>query len=106
VSTTAANNYHPVNQFVLLSARFDPSNATASSRSTVQVGTSTAVANNTLTSAASTANPTYALQIGTIGNDTLPLTGSIAEVVIVSGTNATAANRILLRDYLIAKWGL
>jgi len=106
VTSTTGNAYHSANQFVTLSARFDPSNATAANRLTVQVGTASTVANNAVTNAPSSANPTYPLQIGAASNNQFPLTGSIAELVIVSGTQATPANREALRDYLIAKWGL
>ena len=43
---------------------------------------------------------------GAAGNNALPLTGFIAEIVIASGSKVTDASRALLRDYLLNKWGL
>jgi hypothetical protein len=84
----------------------DPSNGTAANRSELFVNAGTAAKNNTSTAAVSSANPSFALQIGALGDDLLPLTGSIAEIVIVSGTNATETNRVALRNYLNAKWAV
>jgi hypothetical protein len=84
----------------------DPDNATAATRSQVFFGSGSAIANNTRTLSVSSADPTYNLQIGSAGNNQIVLVGSVAELIIVSGANATEANRIKVRDYLTAKWGL
>jgi len=84
----------------------DPSQATAADKSELFINDGAALKANTITSSVSTDNPTRAAQIGASGNDMSPLTGSIAEIVVVSGTDATEANRIIIRDYLNAKWGV
>jgi hypothetical protein len=101
-----ANGFHAANTPVVLSARADPANATAANRLLLQTNVGTPTSTNTRTNGASSANPTFALQIGAGGNDTFSLTGKIAELIIVSGTNATNTNRELVRDYLNAKWGV
>jgi hypothetical protein len=100
------NAFHPPNQFVTFSVLADPANATAADRIAARVNNGTTASTNTSTNAASTANPSYAMQIGAAGNNVIPLTGSIAEIVIVSGANATAGNRDLIETYLNSKWGL
>jgi hypothetical protein len=92
--------------FVIHSSVVDPSNGTAANRSEMFFNAGTAIKNNTATDAVSSSNPTHALQIGALGNNVFPLTGSIAELVIVSGGNATETNRAALRNYLNDKWAV
>jgi hypothetical protein len=99
-------NVHPSGVPVVVTGFARPSAASASDRLLAQIDTDTPRANNTQTNAASTANPSFALQIGAGGNNFGPLTGKIAELVIVSGANATETNREALRDYLNAKWSV
>jgi hypothetical protein len=106
VVSNTGNDFHVPNTPVVATALFDPANATAANRLLLQVNANTPVSNNASTLAPSTGDPTYSLQIGAGGNNAIPLTGKIAEIVVVSGADATAANRQLLRDYLNAKWGV
>jgi hypothetical protein len=92
--------------FVLHSAIFDPGNGTAANRAEMFFAGGSANKVNSNTATPSANNPTRVLQIGAAGNDGSPLTGSIAEVVIVSGANATETNRAALRDYLNDKWAV
>jgi hypothetical protein len=101
-----SNGTHPANTPVVFSANFDPSNATTANKIRAQVNGGTVIGSATTTGSVSSSNPTNPLQVGAAGNDFFPLTGKIAEIVIVSGTNATAANRELVRDYLNSKWGV
>jgi len=84
----------------------DPSNGTAADRSEVYVNAGAAARNNGGTGAVSSSNPTYALEVGSLGNAASALTGSIAEIVIISGANATETNRVALRNYLNSKWAV
>jgi hypothetical protein len=106
VTAQTSNNFHPANTPVVFSGRFDPANATAASRALLQVNAGSTSSPNTSTTAPSANNPSRVLQIGALGNFSQTLLGKIAELVIVSGTNATNANRELMRDYLNAKWGV
>ena len=90
----------------IYSALADPSNATASLRSSLFHDDDAAFQANTQTNAPSATDPTYALQIGATGNGGGRLTGKIAEIVIVAGANATESNRQALRDYLNNKWAV
>jgi hypothetical protein len=105
VAVVANDVFAPAN-FQMLTSIADPDNATAADRLAYFINGGGANFGNTNTSAVSTSNPTYPLQIGAAGNDESPLTGSIAELVIVSGADATEGNRQIIRDYLNAKWGV
>ena len=94
------------NAFAISSALIDPDNATAANRIDYYSNNTQGPEANTVSAAVSTSDPTYPLQIGADGNSGSPLVGSIAEIVIVSGANATEANRQAVVDYLNAKWGV
>lgn len=100
------NDTVTANTFTVVSALLDPDNGTAANRLALHINGGSAISNNTKTQAVSASNPTYALQVGAAGNNLLPMTGSIAELVIASGANATETNRAKLRDYLNTKWGV
>jgi len=101
-----AGSFFVPNAFQVFTATTDPTNATAANRLKAFAGSGSAVTPNDRTGTPSTSGPNDPLQVGAVGNNVHPLTGSIAEIVIVSGANATEANRVLLRDYLATKWGL
>jgi hypothetical protein len=84
----------------------DPDNGTAADRSKLYVNSGAAIANNAETGSPSSADASNALQIGTISLNQFPLTGSIGEIVVVTGANATEANRAQLETYLADKWGI
>ena len=106
VNNASSDGYFAANTFSVTSILSDPNNGTAANRSAMHLNGGSAVANNTGTQTPSTSNPTHALQIGADGNNGNALTGSVAEIVIVSGANATESNRAALRDYLNGKWGV
>jgi hypothetical protein len=97
--------FSPAN-FQMVTSIADPDNATAADRLAYFINGGGANFGNTTTSTPSTSNPSFPLQIGAAGNDNAPLTGSIAELVIVSGADATEGNRQIIRDYLNAKWNV
>lgn len=96
----------PANSFFVASVISDPLNATLADRSEMFANAGGASKNNTLSGSPSTSNPTNAARIGADDSGTNVLTGSIAEMIVVSGTYATEANRVLLRDYLNEKWSV
>jgi len=116
VSKGSAGNYvirnlgdslsFPRNSWNLGSLINDPDNGTAADRSRLFLDDGAAQANNTLTNAPVTTNATNTLDIGSYGNGQGLLTGSIAELIIVTGSNATESNRQALRDYLNNKWAV
>lgn len=105
VSLSSSSMFNGQN-FIISTAEVDPDNGTAANRWKQYLNGGTAITTNAATGAVSTANPTYVLQLGALGNNANPFTGSIAELVIVSGADATDANRVLIRDYLNAKWNV
>jgi hypothetical protein len=106
VNNLSGDGAYQPNAFKILTVTADPGNGTAANRSNIFVDTGSAIANNTATDAPSTSDPTRVLHLGKTATDNFPLTGSIAELVIVSGADATEGNRVIIRDYLNAKWGV
>ena len=95
------------NTFAVVGTLADPSNATVNDRAKLFVDDAAITPNVVLANVGpSSSNPTRALRIGALGNDLSGIRGSIAEMVIVSGANATDGNRIIVRDYLNEKWGI
>jgi hypothetical protein len=82
----------------------DPSQATAANRSSLWVNGGSEQNLNTATAAVSTANPTYTVHLGSRATGSQFLTGTIAEIVVVSGSNVNTTTRTLLHDYLNRKW--
>jgi hypothetical protein len=101
----SGNGFWPVNAWGVMGIISDPANATASARLSARLTGGAALETNTFTNTLSTANPISPLQIGASGNNTSPLTGSIGEVVIVSGL-ISSSNRQKMEGYLAHKWGL
>ena len=88
----------------------DPDNGTAGSRNSSFLNGGTASATNASTTATNSTAATRKLAIGSLsaagsvyGNG---CNGRIAELIIVSGANATEGNRTILRDHLNAKWAV
>ena len=105
VNNTSSDNFWPANVFGILTLIADPSSGTASERSAFALNNGALVKNNTLSTGDSRAVD-FALQIGAAGSGANPLVGSVAEILIISGSNATESNRVVLRDYLNEKWSV
>jgi hypothetical protein len=104
VSAASADNLMPANTPVILSHIADPNNGTPANRSFVRVN-KTLSQINTQSTAPSASNASFALQIGALGNNVLPLVGYIAEIVVLSSiANNTVRQQI--EGYLAWKWGL
>lgn len=101
VSSAVVNN-----TFTIHTALFDPDNGTAANRAELFFDNGSGNKTNTNTATVSTSNPTRVLQIGASGNNVFPFTGSFAEIVILSGANATELNRQRLLTYLNNKWSV
>jgi hypothetical protein len=88
----------------ILTLLADPDNGTAADRSLAFVDDGTVIQNNTTATGATSPNADP-LKIGVRGS-TVFWKGTVAEIVIVTGANATESNRQALRDYLNNKWAV
>jgi hypothetical protein len=104
VAAATAANYVPTNTLSMVSLYSSPKVSTANKSVFFRYGDNE-TRNNTAINGPSSANPTYALQVGASGNNIGPLTGYISEIVIIVGI-ASAADRQKLEGYLAHKWGL
>lgn len=105
VSNVSLDNAHPANTPVIISQVADPNNGTAANRSFIRVNRGSAIQQNTSLLSPSTANASFPLQIGACGNNTFPMVGYVAEVIILPSI-ASNSTRQLLEGYLAWKWGL
>lgn len=83
----------------------DPTNGTTADRSSIFNNAGSALKNNATTGTSVTSPASIALTVGA-RNATLFWDGTIAEIVVATGSNANELNRQLLRDYLNAKWAI
>lgn len=105
VLNQSANGFMTADAWEALSVLADPNNATAANKSYLKIET-TEVNNNTDTAAVSGANPTSATHFGSLVGGSNGITGGFAEIVIVSGSDATADNRDKIMTYLKEKWAV
>jgi hypothetical protein len=101
VSNNSTDGLYVGNDFHVFAAVARPSDATAAERSNIITNFNSGDKNNTLTNAVSASNASLALQIGGSGT---PIAQYVAEVIIVSGTNADEQSALLLMNYLNNKW--
>ena len=104
VSAVSADGLMPANTPVILSHIADPNNGTAANRSFVRVN-KTLSQTNTSSTAPSASNASFALQIGALGNNAVPLVGYIAEIVVLASVASTTV-RQQIEGHLAWKWGL
>ena len=100
----SADQAHPPNVPTILSHIADPNNGTAANRSFLRANKTLTQA-NVDTNAPSASNASFALQIGACGNNASPLTGYIAEIVVLASLASTQV-RQQIEGYLAWKWGL
>lgn len=106
VSNFSGNNYLPSQTWVLIEVFCDAdAGGGASARSGVYVAAGAAVANNISTGADSNSDPTYAWQVGALGNNAGPGVLSVAEILVYS-EGVTGTSRTDTRDYLGDKWSV
>jgi hypothetical protein len=104
LSVASADGLMPANTPVILSHIADPGNGTAVNRSFVRVNKTLSQANAS-TAAPSVSAASFALQIGALGNNTLPLVGYISEIIVLASIANTRV-RQMIEGYLAWKWGL
>jgi hypothetical protein len=104
LGAASADGLMPANTPVILSHIADPGNGTAVNRSFVRVN-KTLSQINTSTAAPSASNASFPLQIGALGNNTLPLVGYIAEIIILASI-ASARVQQQIKGYLAWRWAL
>jgi len=104
VSYPTADGVHPANTPVIISQVADPNNGTAANRSFLRINQSLTQGNTSSFAPVST-NASFTLQVGACGNNVIPLTGYIAEIVVLASiVNSVLRERI--EGYLAHKWGL
>jgi hypothetical protein len=104
LGAASADGLMPANTPVIFSHIADPGNGTAVNRSFVRVNKALSQANPS-TAAPSASNASFALQIGALGNNTLPLVGYIAEIIVLASI-ASARVRQQIDGYLAWRWAL
>lgn len=102
VNHVLANLTCTPNVWQIITIRCDPDNGTAAERSLMNLHRSRTYRTNTDSNSVSTSSPTYAFQIGAAGNGVLPITGSIAEMVITSDYDDKAN----IENYFSSKYDL
>jgi hypothetical protein len=101
----STNNTLAANTAFQASVAWNLGSGTASARSSIRVNGGSAIELNAETNAASTSNASHTLQIGAAGNNAVPMTGFISEVVIAASI-ASTDTRQRIEGYLAHKWGL
>jgi len=104
-ANVSADDAMPANTAVLLSHVGDPGNATAASRSSLRINAGSAIELNTSTFAATSSDATFTLELGSVGNNSFPLTGYVAEFIVLASI-ASTSTRQRIEGYLAHKWGL
>ncbi len=104
LSNLSVDQAHPPNVPTILSHIADPNNGTAANRSFLWANKTLTQANAN-TAAPSALNASFALQIGACGNNASPLTGYIAEIVVLASI-ASAKVWQQIKGYLAWKWRL
>jgi hypothetical protein len=97
--SVAQNVLPPINQ-TILSMRYAGA-AAAADRVIAWINGGSAIANNTLINAASTANATFNMQLFALGNNVLPLVGTFQELIFYP----TQPSQTGVRDDLRARYG-
>jgi hypothetical protein len=108
VTNNSSAGTYPSNTWKNVGILADPSNGTASARSSIKINNGSSIANNVSTSSVSTNNPASTWLLGAYLNDGITdrMIGEVAEIVVVKGTDATDSNRTAIYSYLNSKWGV
>jgi len=101
---TNAKNARSSGVYQIYSFLSDATNTAPAYRVAMQVNTDGDIRPNALERTASSSNPSNNLVIGATASLGSPMTGRIAEIIVVSGANATIKNRDLTIGYLNNKW--
>jgi len=95
----------PNSNYNVITLVSDPDNGTAADRSSIYIDSGAAIANNSTSDASSSSNASNVLQIGANGNNTWPMVGGIAEVLIYD-TPLSNSDRALVENYLSNKYNI
>ena len=101
----AFSNVFTPQAFCVQEMAIDADNATAANRFRLRVNGGAEIAANIKLVSPTTANASFAMQIGTSGNNAAPLQGDICELMFFNQRPSNEA-RDLLRRYLGSKWGV
>ena len=96
---------YTTNVFFYGSVTSDPTTGTAANRSEIRFKNNAPVKNNVATNAASSSNPTFALQVGADGDNAQFMEGNIGEILVYD-TALNATDRGKVETYLATKWGV
>lgn len=102
---TEFRNVITPNAFGAFTLRSDPTNATLSSRIKLAVNGGLLVGNNERLWSVSSSDASFDLQIGTLGNSSVPFLGDYGELLIFNSLLSTT-NQQLVEGYLAWKWGI
>jgi len=105
VVISAFNNVFTPQVFCVQEMAIDADNATAANRFRLRVNGGAEIAANIKLVSPTTANASFAMQIGTSGNNAAPLQGDVCELMFFNQRPSNEA-RDLLRRYLGQKWGV
>lgn len=89
----------------LLELALDVGNVVGSERLDARINGGASAKDNAVTNAASTADAAANFQIGACGNNSVPLTGDICEMLFYS-QQPSASQRSAIRRYFSSKWGV
>ena len=94
VSNVSSNGYVLPQRLYLLTSQVDADNATAANRGGFATNANAFIRTNTSTTAPSALDASFNLQLGTCGNNVLPLIGYISEVIIFNADKTSADTSI------------
>lgn len=96
---------YTTNSFFYGSVISDPTNATAANRSEIRFKNNAPIKGNAGTTAASSSNPSFALQVAADGDNGQFFQGNIGEIIVYD-TALNSTDREKIETYLATKWGV
>jgi len=84
----------------------DPDNGTAADRIDYFLNDTAGTVANTATGTPTASDSTFNFTLGALNDGIIAMTGQVAELIVVSGADATEANRQTTVNYLNSKWGV
>jgi hypothetical protein len=101
----SANEVHTANAATILGTTLDLGSATPANKIRHVVNGTVLTGSNTTSESASSSAASFTLQVGSTGNNVIPLTGYVAEFLVFASQLSTL-NRQRIEGYLAHKWGL
>ena len=107
VDNYSGDDFFAANSFAVYELFANPADSTPSARSTHIRNAQDARSNNSFSNAPSASNPTFNVQLGALNNGVLPMTGALAEMFILVGSDAEDQNVAeKAQGYIHHEWGL